>query len=73
MEFLKELILINNEYTIEKICKENNYDDLKIKEYKEKLLKRNNRLFIVNRGIIINEYNKDLRSLKNNYFYNKYR
>jgi hypothetical protein len=73
MEFLKELILINNEYTIEKICEENNYDDLKIKEYKEKLLKRNNRLFIVNRGIIINEYNKDLRLLLNNNLYIKYR
>ena len=59
MEFLKDLIMINNEYTIEKICEDNKYDDLKLKELKEKLLKRNNRLFITKRGIIINEYNKD--------------
>lgn len=72
MEFLKDLIKINNEYSIEKIGENNNYDDIKLNEIKLNLLKRNNRLFTMNKGIIINNYrinnsnNNYLRLINNN-------
>ena len=72
MEFLKDLIKINNEYSIEKISENNNYDDIKLNEIKLNLLKRNNRLFTMNKGIIINNYrinnnnNNYLRLINNN-------
>ena len=45
MDFLKELLELNNEIYLEKIANENKYDEEEKEKFIQKYNKRNNRLF----------------------------
>lgn len=60
MDFLEELLLLNNIFTLDKIANEKNLDDDKKKEFILKHNKSNNRLFTPCKKYMIDEYKKEV-------------
>ena len=60
MDFLEELLIINNLYTLNKIADEKNLDDDEKKEFIKKYNKQNNRLFTPCKKYMIDDYKSDL-------------
>ena len=60
MDFLEELLLLNNIFTLDKIANEKNLDEDKKKEFILKHNKSNNRLFTPCKKYMIDEYKKEV-------------
>ena len=56
MDFLKELLELNNVITLEKLANEQGLDDLEKDQFVQKYNKRNNRLFTPCKKYKIDEY-----------------
>ena len=59
MDFLEELLILNNLYTLNKIADEKNLDDDEKKEFIKKYNKQNNRLFTPCKKYMIDDYKSD--------------
>ena len=64
MDFLEELLIINNIYTLNKIADERGLDDEERIEFINKYNKSNNRLFTPCKKYIIDDYKRQVK--KNN-------
>tara|TARA_Y100001970_G_C14126331_1_gene799131 strand:- start:456 stop:668 length:213 start_codon:yes stop_codon:yes gene_type:complete len=64
MDFLKELLELNNEIYLEKIANENKYDEEKKEKFIQKYNKRNNRLFAPCKKYKIDEYQSKIKRYK---------
>jgi hypothetical protein len=60
MDFLEELLILNNLYTLNKIADEKNLDDDEKKEFIKKYNKQNNRLFTPCKKYMIDDYKSDI-------------
>ena len=60
MDFLEELLLLNNIFTLDKIANEKNLDDDKKKEFILNHNKSNNRLFTPCKKYMIDDYKKEV-------------
>jgi len=56
MDFLEDLLLINNTFTLQKMAKEKNLNDEETKQFIQKYNKNNNRLFTPCKKYMIDEY-----------------
>lgn len=60
MDFLEELLILNNLYTLNKIADEKNLDDDEKKEFIKKYNKQNNRLFTPCKKYMIDDYKREV-------------
>ena len=60
MDFLEELLIINNIYTLNKIVDEKNLDDEERIEFIQKYNKENNRLFTPCKKYMIDDYKSEV-------------
>ena len=60
MDFLEELLILNNLYTLNKIADEKNLDDDEKKVFIKKYNKQNNRLFTPCKKYMIDDYKSDV-------------
>lgn len=60
MDFLEELLIINNLYILNKIADEKNLDNEERKEFIQKYNKSNNRLFTPCKKYMIDDYKREV-------------
>jgi len=61
MDFLEELLTINNLYTLNKIADDKNLDEEERIEFIKKYNKSNNRLFTPCKTYMIDDYKQDVK------------
>lgn len=61
MDFLEELLTINNLYTLNKIADDKNLDEEERIEFIKKYNKSNNRLFTPCKTYMIDDYKRDVK------------
>ena len=67
MDFLEELLIINNLYTLNKIADEKNLDNEERKEFIQKYNKSNNRLFTPCKKYMIDDYKREVEKYESTF------